>query len=148
MKKSDPPIIIETTTTQPIDIVWKAITHKNEMVQWFFDQIPAFEARVGFTTEFTVTSEEREFPHRWKIIEVIEKEKITYDWSYENWAGRGLVTFELFEKSGKTLIRLTNVVSEDFDETVPEFQRESCIAGWEYFIQSRLSDYLKNRYEE
>ena len=56
--------------------------------------------------------------------------------------GSGDKCFELFEKYNKTLLRLTNVVIEDFDDTIPEFRRESCQAGWNYFIKESLYNYL------
>ena len=40
---------------------------------------------------------------------------------------------------------ITNIV-EDFQDHIPEFQPESCIAGWEYFLD-RLDSYLQNNFE-
>jgi hypothetical protein len=42
-----------------------------------------------------------------------------------------------------TKLTLTARVVEDFDDSIPEFKRESCVAGWNYFIKERLSDYLE-----
>ena len=39
------------------------------------------------------------------------------------------------------LARLTAII-EDFPEDIPEFSRESCNKGWEYFIQNRLKVFL------
>lgn len=143
MKKSDPPIIVEQTFQLPKEKVWAAITERDQMVQWFFDNIPAFKPEVGFITEFTVDAGERNFPHRWEIIEAEPNKKITYHWSYENYLGVGNVIFELMEDGGNTTLRLTNITLEDFPSDIPEFKRESCIGGWEYFIQNSLKGYLE-----
>lgn len=142
MKASDPPIIVRYFFPVPVHRAWKAITVLQEMRQWFFDNIPAFEARVGFETMFTVTSEDRVFPHRWQIIEVSAPHRITYDWRYDGYKGRATVTFELTEREGGTEITLTNTVNEDFPDGIPEFRAESCRGGWEYFLQQRLANYL------
>ena len=57
--------------------------------------------------------------------------------------GEGFVSFELFEKGEQSLLRLTNEGLETFPRDIPEFSRESCKAGWEYFIQQNLKAYLE-----
>lgn len=143
MKKTDDPIIVEQTLSATVDTVWKAITEVDLMRQWYFNNIPSFEPRVGFETQFNVENEGRGFPHLWKVTEVEPLKKLAYDWRFEGYPGDGLVVFELFDENGTTKLRLTNHVLEDFPEDVPEFKRESCIAGWEYFIQKRLKEYLE-----
>ncbi|WP_299225965.1 SRPBCC domain-containing protein [uncultured Psychroserpens sp.] len=144
MKISEGPIIIEHSFDQSKERLWKAITELNEMKQWFFNNIPAFKAEVGFETTFTVISEDRVFTHEWKIMEVIPLHKICYNWKYSNYKGDAIVSFELFEDSNKTKLILTTNVIEDFSDTIPEFKRESCIAGWNYFIKDSLVNYFKS----
>ena len=80
--------------------------------------------------------------HVWLITKVIPLEKIVYHWSYEGFDGMGTVIFELIENDSGIKLRLTNTVQEDFQEGIPEFNRESCKGGWEYFIQGQLKDYI------
>jgi hypothetical protein len=40
---------------------------------------------------------------------------------------------------------LTVEVLEDFPDDIPEFRRESCIGGWNYFINHRLKEYLDKK---
>ena len=136
------PVVVEQFFGNPKNEVWASITEPEQMKEWFFENIPAFEPVAGFKTAFPVTSGNRTFTHLWKILEVIPWKLISYDWRYREYEGEGLVTFELFEKNDGTLLRLTNVGLETFPVDVPEFARESCLAGWEYFIQKRLRDYL------
>ena len=40
MKSTDSPIIIEETFKTSKEILWNALTKKEEMIQWFFENIP------------------------------------------------------------------------------------------------------------
>jgi uncharacterized protein YndB with AHSA1/START domain len=137
------PVIIEQTIDAPANKVWKAITILDQMKNWYFENIPVFEPVIGFKTKFEVKSGERTFTHTWEIIEVEPARKLKYLWSYEEYAGKGSVLFELFEQGDNTLLRLTHDGLETFPNQVPEFARESCIAGWNYFIKGRLKEYLE-----
>ena len=143
MKIDEAPVIVEETFDVSAQAVWNAITVVEEMCKWYFDNIPSFEARTGFETGFMVTNEDREFPHLWKVTEVVPLEKISYEWRFEGYPGVGLVTFELAEKEEATTLKLTNTVCEDFPDDVPEFKRESCLGGWQYFIGQSLKEYLE-----
>ena len=145
MKKTDPPVIVEELYDTPVQDVWNAITVHNEMVKWYFDMIPEFKPEVGFETLFNVENEGRVFPHRWKILNVTPLKTISYSWKFDNYDGDGYVTFDLFEENDKTKLRLTCTITEDFDDSIPEFKRESCVGGWEYFIKQRLKEYLDSK---
>jgi len=148
MKVTDQTVIVEETFNTSKENIWKAITNLDEMKQWFFNTIPNFKPAVGFKTEFNVNSGTRDFMHVWKIIEVIPAKKITYDWSYKKYKGRGLVTFELCNKNNQTKLVLTNMVIEDFPDEIPEFKRESCVGGWKFFINQNLKDYIQKKYSK
>ncbi len=143
MRTDEDPIIVEQRYGASVEAVWQAVTEIDRMVQWYFDNIPAFEPEAGFETQFNVHHEGRDFPHRWKVTEVVPMEKIAYDWRYDNYPGVGVVTFELFGEAGGTTLRLTHTVLEDFSDDIPEFRRESCLGGWRYFIGERLKAYLE-----
>ncbi len=147
MKKADKPIIVEQTFDVSPGELWHAITELKQMTQWFFENIEAFEPKVGFGTRFVVENEGRVFPHLWEIIEVVPLKKITYNWRYEGYTGDSFVTFELSDQGKNTKLKLTHAVTEDFPPNIPEFTRESCVAGWNYFIKQRLKDYLKSEME-
>ena len=112
------------------------------MKLWYFNVIPDFEPTVGFETKFNIQVEDRNYMHLWKIIEVIPNKKIAYTWRFEEYPGESLVSFELIEQGDKTLIRVSNEGLESFPQDVPEFTEESCRAGWEFFIQGNLKEYL------
>jgi len=142
MKKSDAPIEVVQTFEVPITRLWDAITAQPQMIQWFFDNIEAFEPVEGFESRFVVENEGRIFPHLWKITQVDPPRMISYNWKYEGYPGDSFVTFELTETGRSTKLQLIHTVTEDFPDNIPEFTRESCMGGWTYFIHERLKEYL------
>lgn len=144
MKKSEKPIIVEERFDKDVDKIWAAITDVDEMTKWFFDNILDFRPEPGFEVEFDVDAGERHFLHQWRVIKVIPKELIEVNWSYEGYAGNAIVAFKLEKLGNQTKLTLTNIVTEDFTEGIPEFERDSCVGGWQYFIQQRLKEYLEN----
>ena len=124
--------------------LWKAITDLAEMHAWFFDNIPEFRAEVGFETGFAVTSDDREFHHLWKVIEVKPAERLVIDWRYRDHQGVGIVTFDLSDELGGSKLRVTNDGLDSFSTDVAEFSRESCEEGWTFLIQGTLKDHLES----
>ena len=142
MKVSDEPIVVEQSFENSTEEVWSAITELNPMREWFFDNIEAFEPKIGFKTSFEVHSGERTFTHLWEITEVVPLQKITYRCRYTEYPGDSFVKFELNEKAGSTLLRLSTEVKADFPDDIPEFKRKSGVQGWNYFIGKQLKAYL------
>ena len=145
MNQATAPIIVEELFHASIMDVWNAITRRDQMTQWFFGNILAFEARKGFKTEFSVQSGGRTFTHVWKILEAVPGRRIKYHWTYAEYPGEGTVTFELRKNKFGTMLRLSNEGIETFPQNIPEFTRESCQAGWDYFIRGRLKEYLEGK---
>ena len=141
MESRAEPIIIKTNLNSEKSKVWNAITEVEHMRGWFFPNIPDFEPRVGFETEFNVKEGERNFLHQWKIIEVIPETKIVYDWSYAKYKGQGFVTFDLVDNESKCQLILSYNGLDTFPNDIPEFTRKSCKDGWKYFI-NQLREYL------
>jgi uncharacterized protein YndB with AHSA1/START domain len=142
MRTDEPPVIVKVVFTAPAGKIWQAITSVDPMRRWYFDNIPAFEARVGFETQFTVINEDRQFPHLWRVVEVVPGKKIAYSWRFEGYPGAGMVSFDLEPHTDGTSLKVTNTVQEDFPDDVPEFRRESCLEGWRYLLGQSLKTYL------
>ena len=138
------PIIITEIFDASAELVWRALTEQSLMIQWYFENIPEFKAEVGFKTQFNVESNGRDFFHLWEVTEVVPNKKISYSWQYADYTGLGQVTFELTEVGRKTVLKLTNTGLESFPQDIPEFKRESCIGGWNFFIKQRLKKYLEH----
>jgi hypothetical protein len=116
-----------------------------EMVQWYFENIDSFLPKEGFKTQFVVESGDRTFTHQWYVTDVDAEQNITYDWKYAEYPGDAFVSWELIDKGAQTNLRLTCVGIENFPSEIPEFTRESCHAGWKYFIQEHLKEYLNRK---
>jgi len=138
-------VIVRQNLKVSTEVLWKAITEHHQMIQWFFENIPEFEARIGFKTQFLIESEDRKFTHLWEIVEVIPNRKIVYNWKYDEYQGEVVVYFELVENEKGSSLILTHKWIGELPQDIPEFSRESCLGGWEYFINNRLKEYLSNR---
>ncbi len=135
-------IVIEETFSANINEVWSALTEIEQMRQWYFEILPDFKPVVGFQTKFEVTNEDRLFTHNWKITEIDAPNKIAYEWTFDEYPGRSLTLFELESVGNSTLLKLTDSILEAYPDDIPEFKRESSRAGWGYFINNRLKQYL------
>jgi len=79
----------------------------------------------------------------WEILEVIDYEKIVYDWRYEGMEGIGKITFNITKENNQTVLTLINEGLDSFPQNkYPEFTEESCYGGWNYFLNERLANYL------
>ncbi|MFT6810840.1 MAG: hypothetical protein ACJA01_004085 [Saprospiraceae bacterium] len=143
MKVTDDPIVLQRNYPIPIAEVWETISSLQKMHEWYFTEIPAFEAKVGFKTQFNIEAPSQDFFHQWEVIEVEEGVKLVYKWTFENIPGASTTTWELMEVLEGTQLTLTNHVLEDFPDEIPEFTIDSCKGGWDYFLNERLADYLK-----
>jgi uncharacterized protein YndB with AHSA1/START domain len=137
------PIVVEHTYKAPVSAVWEAITDRENMRRWFFEEMTDFRPVVGFETEFTHHHEGQDYVHQWKVTEVVPERKITYGWRYRGYPGDSSVTWELYGVPGGTRLRLTHKGQETFPQDNPVFSRASCRAGWEYLLHESLASFLK-----
>lgn len=128
-----------------LDEVWEAITNPVEMRKWYFENMPDFKAEPGFETSFVMDSGDRLFTATWRVTDVLPVKQISYIWSYAEYDGEGPVKFTLTPQGGNTLLTVTNEGLESFPKDIPEFKEESCRAGWEYFLKSRLPEYFEKK---
>ena len=137
------PIKLEISLDATLDTVWEALTKPTQMREWYFENIPDFKPEKGFETRFEVKSEERTFTHIWKITEVIPFKKIAYIWNFEEYPGESISIFSLTEKMDATILKLESHVLKPFPKDIPEFKRESGVAGWDYLINKNLVEFLR-----
>ena len=137
------PIVIEKLLNAPVERVWKAITDKDDMKQWYFD-LAEFRPEVGFEFQFNGGPEDRVYVHLCKVTEVIVGKKLTYSWRYKGYEGNSFVTFELSEENGKTKIKLTHTGLETFPP-LADFAKENFAAGWTDLIGSLLPVFVERK---
>jgi uncharacterized protein YndB with AHSA1/START domain len=136
------PFVIERTYHAPVEKVWKAITDRDQMKQWYFD-LAEFKPVVGFEFKFEGGTEERTYVHLCKITDVVVNRKLRYSWRYEGFEGISYVTFELFnEGEKKTRLRLTHEGLETFPP-LADFAKENFVKGWTEITGKMLKDFLE-----
>ena len=136
------PFIIERTYNAPVEKVWKAITDKEQMKQWYFD-IAEFKPVPGFEFQFYGESPEGDkFLHLCKITEVIPNKKLSYSWRYEKYEGSSVVSFELFAEGSSTRVKLTHEGIHTF-KGHKNLAKESFAEGWTYILGTALKEFVE-----
>lgn len=137
------PFIIERTYNAPVEKVWKAITDRDQMKEWYFD-LAQFKAVVGFEFKFDGGTKEKTYVHLCKITDVEVNKKLRYSWRYEGYEGISYVTFELFPEGNRTRLKLTHENLESFEvNNNPDLGKKSFAAGWNDIIGNQLKNYVE-----
>ncbi len=138
------PIIIERTLNASVDVVWKAITDKDQMKQWYFEPLDDFKPEVGFQTQFNVRNGGKDYLHIWKVTKVHPGKIISYEWKFRGFPGNSSVTFELNAVGKKTNVKLTHKGIETFlADRNPALARENFVEGWTSLIGKSLKDFVE-----
>jgi uncharacterized protein YndB with AHSA1/START domain len=136
-------VVIERIFHANIELVWRALTEKELMKQWYID-CQEFKPVVGFTFEFWAGEEGgKQWKHLCEVTEVIPEKKLTYSWKYEGYSGMSYVTFELFEAHRDTKLILTHTGLDTFPADVPELAIHNFEKGWTQLIHTSLKDFLE-----
>ena len=137
------PYVIERVYNASPEKVWKAITDKEQMKQWYFD-LKEFRPEIGFEFSFYGGTDEKQYLHLCNITEVVKGKKLSYTWRYEGYAGISEVSFELFDEGSKTRLRLTHAGLETFPATEnPDLKKENFEAGWTEIIGKSLKEFVE-----
>lgn len=140
MSKKD--ITIERVFNADVKLVWKALTEKEMMKQWYFD-LKEFKAIVGFEFEFWGGEDGgKQWKHLCGITEVVPEKKLTYYWKYEGYSGISYVSFELYEQGNGTKLKLTHSGIETFPD-FPELAIHNFEKGWDHIINISLKEFIE-----
>ena len=143
IKTSDTPVVVTVSYSCSKEKLWAAVTELNQMRQWYFQQIPSYQAEVGFTTSFLIEHEGRRFTHIWEITRVEPMEFIETKWTFDEYPGSSLSLFTIVVNDESATLTVKDTVIENFPTDIPEFKRESCLGGWTYFLNEALKSYLE-----
>jgi uncharacterized protein YndB with AHSA1/START domain len=138
------PIIIEQTYNAPASKIWQALTDKQQMKQWYFD-VSDFKPEVGFQFQFNGGPEDRVYVHLCTVTEVFPNQKLKHSWRYQGYEGTTFVTWELFEESNQTKVRLTHEGIETFPADNVDFARENFVQGWTYITGTQLKNFVEEK---
>ncbi len=138
------PFVIERTYPAPVEKVWKAITDKNEMKQWYFD-LTEFKPEVGFQFTFEGGTDEHKYVHLCTVTEVEVNKKLTHSWRYDGYEGNSYVTWELFPEGKNTRVRLTHTGLETLPASNSDFAKTNFEQGWTSILGTSLKEYLEKQ---
>lgn len=138
------PFVIERTINAPVSLVWKAISDREMMKNWYFDLVE-FLPVIGFEFSFTGgPAEDRQYVHLCRVNELKDGQKLGYSWNYQGYEGGSQVSFELSEAGhGKTHIKLIHAGLETFPASNEDFARSNFEAGWGDLIGRSLPEFLE-----
>ena len=140
----DQPIIMDRTLDASPERIWKAITDREQMKQWYFD-IAEFKPEVGFEFQFTGGTDDKKYLHICKITGVVVGKRLSYSWRYDGLQGISHVTFELVKEVSQTRVTLTHTGIESFPPDDPNMARGSFVAGWTHIIGTSLKGYVEGK---
>lgn len=135
--------VIERLINAGPETIWKALTDKDQMKQWYFD-LDAFEAKPGFEFSFIGRGKDgtKEFIHLCRVMEVEVNKKLSYTWRYKDFQGDSLVSFELFPEGERTRVKLTHQGLDTFP-AMEDFAAENFKEGWTMLIGTLLPGFVK-----
>lgn len=136
------PIIKEVILNAPIARVWKAITDKDQMREWYMN-IANFEPVMGYEFTFNGECDGDDSATSCKVIAVEEHKKLAYTWSYDKYPAETIVTFELMPMGDKTYLKLTHEGLKKIPNTSAEYSRDGHDEGWAEFIQHALKNFVE-----
>lgn len=136
-------IIVEEYFDAPVEVVWAAVTEHEHMLKWYFDSLPDFKAEQGFNVSFPVVNPPRTFTHNWEVVKVKEFKLISYKWNYDEYPGDSLLEMHITRHNEGCHFKLVHFVVEPFPDDIPEFEHESGVQGWNFFIHDRLKSYIE-----
>jgi len=144
MKMDVEPIIVEKLFDASTTTIWKALTNKDLMKQWYFD-LKEFEPEVGFEFRFPGGPDGKSYTHICTVVAAIPEQQLAYTWRYEGYPGISTVTFDMQREAGKTSFRLTHQGLESFPTDNPDFARSNFVMGWDHIINKSLTQFLEGK---
>lgn len=140
------PIIIEKLFDASAATIWKALTDKDVMKQWYFD-LEEFKPEVGFEFSFPGGPDGKSYTHICRVVSAVQEEQLAYTWRYKGYPGVSTVTFDLHPEADKTRFSLTHEGLESFPADNPDLARGNFVMGWDHIINKSLTQFLEGKKE-
>lgn len=139
------PLLVVCSYKAPIETVWKAISDKDQMKEWYFE-LEAFKAEKGFQFQFTGGDEKEQYLHHCEVLLSEPPNTLRYTWTYpEHNDGYSIVSWELLKDQDDeriTQLTLQHEGLESFPTDDPNFAVASFTKGWNFILGESLRDYL------
>ncbi len=145
MEKSDNSLSLKKVYKAPVTLLWKVITERKHLQQWYFDFAEDWKMEVGSTFEwYAGDNNGKQWLHRGKMLEIIENQKLVHSWEYVGYSGTSVVTWALHSIDEHTTeLEFSHVFTIPFDVTQPELARENFEKGWNHILNISLVAYLE-----
>ncbi|GGA98952.1 SRPBCC family protein [Puia dinghuensis] len=125
--------VMERVFDAPVDCVWKALTVRDQIRDWFMS-IDGFEPEEGYEFTLVAMNNGKRYVHFCRVTEVIDQRRLTYSFRFQNTNGITFVTWELFPEGEKTRLRLTHEGLERIAHAGADYARQNFVEGWTYFF--------------
>jgi uncharacterized protein YndB with AHSA1/START domain len=134
---------IEKIYNAPVNLLWQAITDRTMMKEWYFNFAEDFKLETGAIFEWTAgDTEDNQWLHRGKILEIIPGEKLVHTWEYPGYSGSSTISWNLSKvDDATTKVMLIHEFTIPFDSSVAALKTENFEAGWTHIINISLAEY-------
>ncbi|TBX70156.1 SRPBCC domain-containing protein [Flavobacterium silvisoli] len=145
MEKTDNSLTLKKVYKAPVALLWKVITERKHLQQWYFDFDEDWKMEIGSTFEWSAGDNKgKQWLHRGKMLEIIENQKLVHSWEYVGYTGTSVVTWELHSIDEHTTeLLFSHVFTVPFDVTQPELATENFEKGWNHILNISLVEYLE-----
>lgn len=129
----------------PAETLWKAITERDQLKQWYFDFDTHFRLEKDATFEWTAGDPQgKQWLHKGRMLEIVKNKKLMHSWEYPGYTGSSVVTWALNAlNENSTELLLTHEFVIPFDKNVEELKKEHFEKGWNAIISISLPDYIR-----
>ncbi len=144
MEKTDNSLSLKKTYNASAATLWKVITEREHLKQWYFDFAEDWQLKVGQQFDWYATDNDcKEWQHRGVMLEIIPNQKLVHSWEYVGSSGTSVVTWELHPIDDNTTeLHFSHVFTVPFDVNEPAFKRENFEMGWTHILTISLVEYI------
>lgn len=140
---SDLSISIEEIYAAPISTLWRAITDKEEMKQWYFD-IKDFVLQKDTVFNFYESGGKNLYHHRCVILEIVPNKKLQYTWTHPSHSkGSSILTWILDTTDNGTKVTLIHEGVENLMDGGDAFKKENYLIGWTEILGTSLKNFVE-----
>jgi uncharacterized protein YndB with AHSA1/START domain len=130
---------MEQVYNAPVQTLWQALTDAAHIRAWYFPQLQQFKPVIDF--EILFTDDGSPYQKEWRVTKIIPFRLLAHSWTYKNYPGYSEVTFELFEESDQTRLKLTHTGIGSFPDDL-HFARDRFENGWKQILRTNLKNHL------
>lgn len=138
---------IEKIYAAPIALVWKAITDRKMMKEWYFNFGEDFKLETGVVFEWEAGSPDgKQWLHRGSMLEIVPEQTLVHTWEYPGYSGTSTVHWHLSQiDEHNTKLTLIHDFTTPFDPAVAALQKENFVTGWNHIIHISLQHFLQKQ---